>query len=402
MVFWGVSVLLILLAVAGLCWPLFRGRGEAASRAEHDMQVYKDQLREIERDLARGVLEPAEAEATRTEVSRRLLGAAEQAEKLTGAAHSPVGVSRGLAAGMALFLFLATAGLYLQIGASGRLDQPLQARIEQAQAERAARLSQADAEARMAELDQPGPEVSEDYLALVNKLREAMKERPDEVQGLRLLGQHLPRIGEWAEAAVVQRRLIEILGAAATGDDYADLAEDLIIAAGGYVSPEAEDTLETGMQLDPSNPRIRFYAGHALLQSGRPDLTYSLWTRLLEEGPEDAPWVLAIREQITDVAAAIGAPVPRGPNAEDIEAAGQMSEGDRQQMIETMVATLAERLGREGGPPEDWAQLIRAYGVLGETGKASAIWNEARETFADNPTALNLIRRAARDAEVAQ
>ena len=40
------------------------------------MQVHRDQLREVEADLARGVLSEAEAAATRIEMSRRLLAAA--------------------------------------------------------------------------------------------------------------------------------------------------------------------------------------------------------------------------------------------------------------------------------------------------------------------------------------
>lgn len=402
MVFWAIALILVAATTLVLCLPLLRHRGEAASRAEHDMQVYKDQLIEIDRDLARGLLNESELQSTRTEISRRLLAAADQAEASSGTQTSSKPVSRGLAAGLAAFLLISTLGLYALIGAPGKVDQPLQTRLEQAEAARASRLSQAEAEARMAELAAPGPEIDAQYLELIDQLREAMKSRPEDAQGLRLLSQHLARTGAWAEASRVQAQLNEILGDAVSGDDLADLAEDLILAAGGYVSPQAEDVLEAGMQRDPSNPRIRFYAGHALLQSGRPDLTYNLWARLIEEGPEDAPWVEAVREQIGEVAEAIGAPVPKGPSREQVEAAQQMSEADRQTMIEGMVAGLAERLGREGGPPQDWAQLIRAYGVLGETAKASAIWNEAALVFAENQSALDLLRDAARDAQVAQ
>lgn len=70
-------------------------------------------------------------------------------------------------------------------------------------------------------------------------------------------------------------------------------------------------------------------------------------------------------------------------------------------MIEGMVAQLGARLANEGGPVEDWARLIRALGVLGRTGEASAIWREARDAFADDPAAQEALRAAARDAEVA-
>jgi cytochrome c-type biogenesis protein CcmH len=179
----------------------------------------------------------------------------------------------------------------------------------------------------------------------------------------------------------------------------------MIIAAKGYVSGEAEEALANALKANATSPRARYYSGLALAQNGRPDVAYRMWIGLLEEGPEDAPWMPLIRGQIGPVARAAGintadfdAP---GPSADDVEAASQMSSTDRAEMIRGMVAGLAERLATEGGTPNEWARLIRAYGTLGETGKASVIWNEARETFADNADALAVLLEAAQAAEVA-
>jgi len=70
-------------------------------------------------------------------------------------------------------------------------------------------------------------------------------------------------------------------------------------------------------------------------------------------------------------------------------------------MIRGMVNGLSERLATEGGTPQEWARLIRALGVLGETARASAIWNESKEAFASDPAALSVLREAAQAAEVA-
>jgi cytochrome c-type biogenesis protein CcmH len=66
-------------------------------------------------------------------------------------------------------------------------------------------------------------------------------------------------------------------------------------------------------------------------------------------------------------------------------------------MIRGMVAGLAERLATEGGTPEEWARLIRAYGVLGDLDKAALVWTEAKQTFADNPEAMALLRAEAQE-----
>ncbi len=85
-----------------------------------------------------------------------------------------------------------------------------------------------------------------------------------------------------------------------------------------------------------------------------------------------------------------------------VGAAADMSEEDRQQMIRGMVERLADRLAEEGGPPEDWARLIAALGVLGETDRARSIWQEAQTRFAEAPAALAQLRGAAEGAGVAE
>ena len=89
-----------------------------------------------------------------------------------------------------------------------------------------------------------------------------------------------------------------------------------------------------------------------------------------------------------------------GPSAADVQAAGQMSAADRQQMIRGMVQKLADKLANEGGAAPEWARLIGAYGVLGETGRAAAIWTEAQGRFAGHDADLATIRAAAEKAGV--
>ncbi|MEM9270662.1 MAG: c-type cytochrome biogenesis protein CcmI, partial [Pseudomonadota bacterium] len=276
------------------------------------------------------------------------------------------------------------------------------------------RPNQAMAEAAFAASPNAPPtvEIPQETLSLLAQLREVLKERSTDLRGHQLLANNLAQLGQWSEAHAAQRKVIELQGDAAPGRDFVSLAEYQILAAGGYVSPEAETALANGLQRSPTDPRGRYYSGLLLAQGGRPDLAFEIWVRLLREGPADAPWLPAIQAQLPEVASAAGkmvpgallpdSPVGRGPNAEAMEAAQDLSPAERQEMIQGMVAGLANRLATEGGPPEDWARLIRAYGVLGEMRQASDIWNEAREVFADAPAALGMIRRAAQDAQVIQ
>ena len=95
-------------------------------------------------------------------------------------------------------------------------------------------------------------------------------------------------------------------------------------------------------------------------------------------------------------------PPANGPTTADIEAAAEMSGTERLQMIEGMISGLSDRLATDGGPAEDWAQLIGALGVLGRTDQAFAIYKNAETVFADDPSSLDLITRAAQRAGVAE
>ncbi len=422
--FW-IAVIVLALGVAGVVLaPLMRAKARPERRASYDMQVYRDQLREIDADVARGVLSEDEAAAVRVEISRRLLGAADAETVEAAADAAPRGLSRVAAIGVAIALVAAAGGLYAALGAPGRPDAPLGARLAAIAAQRANRPSQAEVEAiaaagrpaapagSEAPSEAPGPAAESPPpdaeaaaatdLALIERLRGVLASRPDDVEGHRLLARAEASLGNWPEARAAQQRLVELLGPAAQPEDRVDLAEFMIVAANGYVSPEAETNLTRALEAAPENPVARYYSGLALVQNGRPDLAFQLWTRLLSEGPPDAPWIPLIAAQIDEVAMLAGKSAPAGPSRDDVAAAEAMTEADRAEMIAGMVSQLSDRLAAEGGPPEDWAQLIRSLGVLGRTGEAEAIFREARDTFAADPAALALLRDAAKAAGVAE
>jgi cytochrome c-type biogenesis protein CcmH len=79
-----------------------------------------------------------------------------------------------------------------------------------------------------------------------------------------------------------------------------------------------------------------------------------------------------------------------------------MTEEDRMEMIRGMVGQLSDRLATEGGTPQEWARLLNSLGVLGEVDQATLIWQDAKDTFADTPEALAIVRRAAQQLGIVQ
>ena len=75
MILFVVLGLMTVVALALLVVPLLRRHGAQAARADYDMEIYRDQLGELERDVERGLIGPEEKATARTEIERRMLNA---------------------------------------------------------------------------------------------------------------------------------------------------------------------------------------------------------------------------------------------------------------------------------------------------------------------------------------
>ncbi len=87
---------------------------------------------------------------------------------------------------------------------------------------------------------------------------------------------------------------------------------------------------------------------------------------------------------------------PRGPTAEDMAAAAEMSQAERDDMIAGMVAGLAARLEEQPDDPAGWVMLIRSYATLNEPEKARRARERAQELFADRADILRNISEQTR------
>lgn len=405
MMFWIVAGMLAALVALLLARPLL-APPQRTAEASPDQAIYRDQLREVDRDLGRGVIGPEEAERARTEIARRLLAADRAGPVHLGEAPRRAAVA--VAVGAAGLVVLGSLLLYSVLGRPGTADLPRAARIAEAEVLRGSRPSQAEAEAAaLAAFPVPTPQAPADYLEMIEELRRVVPTRPDDLQGWELLALHEARLGRYADAARAQRRVVEIKGADATAADFLGLADRMVAAAGGAVTPEAEMVLSEIASRDPEDLGLLYYLGLLEAQTGRPDRAFPLWRKVIEDAPEDSLHRRLALGQIEEVAWLAGVDyeppaASSGPTAEDMAAAAEMDPAARQEMVRGMVDSLAARLAAEGGPVEDWARLVTSLGVLGDTERAAAILAEARQVFAGDEAALAALDGAARDAGLSQ
>ena len=404
MVFWLLITVIVVVIIALLARVFLRDPTRLRPWGRYDLEVYRDHLEEVERDLQRDIINADEAGMLRTEVSRRILFAdsAAQAE-ISDGKPGPIGPALALCA----IGVTASLVIYLQQGAPGYDDLALSDRIQAAEDLRQTRPSQTIAERSGSFGASVTP--SDEFLALMQQLRSAVAKHPDDLRGQTLLARNEAALGNFTAAHNAQAQVIFLKQSSAQVADFALYADMLVHAAGGYVSPTAETALTATLERNPAHQKARYYMALMYAQTGRPDFAFRIWQDLLQQGVEDPSLTPLITSQID--AAALHAGVEytqplratgRGPSAEDIKAADAMTPKDRKMMITGMVTQLSQRLAREGGPAADWARLIDAYSVLETPERAAQIWREAQQVFTGNSDALRVILASARRAGVAQ
>jgi cytochrome c-type biogenesis protein CcmH len=405
----GFAIIAVLVAIVLVRAVTRAGKSDTADLRERAMRVYRDQLSEVDRDLVRGTLQPVEADRLRLEIQRRILDLDRDTAHGNGMTPAPRAM-RGVALGAVIATILGSGALYMTVGAVGYPDLPLGQRFADAAEFRANRPSQSELEERFkAAFPMPEPfEGRETLEPMVAQLRDALTRRPDDVTGHTLLAQNEARLGNFTAAIAAQTRVIDLKADQVTPADMELLMDLMVLATGGWVSPEAESLLERTLRMDPTNKIAMYYLGRMYEQTERPDMTFRVWRRLHELSAGDDPWMEEVRARLPELAMISGEPrwtlppLPapanaRGPSAADIDAAQDMSAEERMVMIESMVDGLMARLANDGGTAQDWAQLLRALTVLDRRDQAQAILQEARTVFAARTDDLALINQMARD-----
>jgi cytochrome c-type biogenesis protein CcmH len=386
------------LAVALLLLPLLARRHRPRSREAYNLAVYRDQLAEIDRDLARGLLTATQAETARAEIGRRILALDE--------AETPLPADpKKLAAAVVAILAMPVAALliYAALGSPGLPDQPFAERANGA-----------------AEIGADGVPQMNMQEALA-KLRAHLKTHPDDLTGWLLLARSEIGLGQYQDAAAAYGR------AAALSKNRPDIAADwgeAQVMAAGAVTPEAAKAFEAGLQDKASAPKSRYYLALAKLEQGDRRGALQDWAALAADSPPDAEWQPLLRQRIAEVAKAEGidpasvvppaappgsatpqgatpqgaTPTPTSPSAasdmpstQTVAAAAKATAGasadERRAMIESMVARLASRLEQQPDDAEGWARLGRSYMVLGQPAKARDAYTRAA-TLKPNDAAL--------------
>ena len=385
MTVWIIAVLMSTVATAGLLLPLVWRRNRGDNSAAYDIEVYKDQLNQVGQDYDRRLLSAEQAQAAKTEISRRLLQADTRLQvSLNRSAKTKPTRQIAVIALVALIVPLGALSFYSYQGAPGIAGMPFAERTsEQPQTARS----------------RPPMNLE----AAATQLRERLTKNPNDLRGWLLLARTYVSIQQFPQAVSAFEKALSLENGNA--NIISSYGEALYLAAGEVVTPASRTAFEETLKIRPDDTRSRYYLALSEYQAGDKKKALHSWAALVGDSPADAPWLSSVRTRAAeaakelglDVATVIPQPLPpsgdveesqqpaRGPMPASIEEAANLSSEERDERIRGMVDGLAAKLENNPRDFQGWMQLIRSYAVLKETNKAKKALAKAREVFARAP-----------------
>jgi cytochrome c-type biogenesis protein CcmH len=355
--FWIVSGLLTAGVVLLLVRPLIRKAGPQ-DEGGGDLAVYRDQLAELERERARGLVEPGEAASLEAEIGRRMLGAARSVAKPAPQSQP----ARRLTLVLTILMPLAGLALYIAVGHPELPAQPLASRTISPNSDPAK------------------------ILAQVESVKAKLKPTRDDLDQWVMIAEAYTKLGRPRDAVEAFRTASTI--APEDSALSAALAEALIGADGGAVGEEAKTILRGVPDDSPAKPEARYYLALADYQAGDYKAALAGWQGLLAASHADDAWIDSTRSRIAAAATALGldpakeTPTPLPPAPKPADDIARMTPEQQQAMIQGMVTNLAAKLEANPDNPTGWRQLARAYTVLGQEDKAKQAMERAAQAEA--------------------
>ena len=269
-VFWVLAAGLTGLALLFIVPPLLRrktdtepGAADTIDEDQVNLVVFRQQLEELDADLAAGNLEQAQYDSARRDLEKELLLDIDASAPVPQAAKS----GRWAALALAPAVPVLAVALYFTVGdpdAIEKLEAPPPAR------------ARADAK------KPPSMDV------LVAKLAKRMANDPDNLAGWVMLGRSYLAMGRLEDAVKTYEKARQL--APDEPDVLLGYAEVLAKSEGGLQGRAAE-LIGAAMELDPSNPNAIWMMGLVEFQRDKTETAIEIWTRLetlLEPGGEEA------------------------------------------------------------------------------------------------------------------
>jgi cytochrome c-type biogenesis protein CcmH len=271
--FWSIIVFMIVVALVILIVPVLRTRPETGpDRNAINIELYRTQVARLEEELNEGLLDPKAYEAARQEIDRNLLDDTADSETVarTRSGRIPAIIT-------AIVVPVVAISLYLGLGRADLADiQP-----------------------------QKTPDVHQ-IEAMMTKLINHLKEKPDDSEGWVMLGRSYTALNEYDKAEDAYKKAYKLIGD--DPDFLADYAEIIAMNRNNELAGEPRKLLQTALKKNPNAIKALWLSGHAELQLGHDKQAVAYWKKLLKVLPSnDTEAINTVNQYIAQVE---GQPAP--------------------------------------------------------------------------------------------
>lgn len=288
-----IAAAMVAVALAWLLVPLLRHRAPPdIDRAASNVALLRDQLREIDSDVANGTLSAERAAQAKAELEMRVLDEAAVAPATTPAGAPRAGRRSALA--LAVLVPIAAAAIYLTLGTPGALSP------EAAVAASAANGGHDLTPAQMEDM--------------ATQLAAKLEKEPANTEGWVILARTYYVMKRYAEASRAFEHAVAL--APDVPELLADYADVLAAAQGGNLAGKPTDLINRALAVDPTYWKALALAGTAAFNAKDYKSAVMHWERLKATVPPDSSLGQNIAGSIAEaralggIAASAGAPMP--------------------------------------------------------------------------------------------
>ena len=282
--FWIIAGLMIAGALLFVV-PSLLGRGKShasATRSEVNLSIYRDQLHELDAELAAGTLSKEQYQSARSELEGRVL---EDSATTADVVATPSPGGHWLAIAAVIAVPVLTVSLYLILGKPGELDS----------------------QHKTAGADQ-SPQVTQEQInAMVAGLAKKLEAKPNDAEGWAMLGRSYATMRRYGDASAAYGRAAALLpNNAQLLADYADV---LAMNNGRNMQGEPEKVIRQALKADPNNIKALALAGTAAFQQQDYRKAIEWWQKLLKLVPADSPIAHSISASVSQAQGLSGQPL---------------------------------------------------------------------------------------------
>ncbi len=282
--FWVFTAGLTLLALVFVLPPLLRSRSVSSlrQRRQINIDVYRDQLRDLEAEYAQGAFDKDQFDAAKLELENRL------AEDALSDEDQPIfnkgGKKLGIALGIAIPLL--AFGIYFLIGNPWAINEAVPAVAS----------------------GQHG-----DFSAMLDKVRQKTEENPNDGEAWLMLAKTHSVMEQWPDAGKAYARAVQLQPKNATA--LAGYAESLAILNGRVLQGQPAELIRQALAINPKEPKALELAGIGAFQENNFAQAAYYWKQLLNQLPPDSPYAMdiamALKEAKEKAETAFGKPLDK-------------------------------------------------------------------------------------------